>query len=127
MRRWSLGEGTAAVAIALLAAGGCGKEKPAPQQVPAQSSTDRASDVAPTNDASFQLLNADQPTRLATLQAVVVKPGNRCASVARGILLGGLDGTDEWRVDCTDSGSWQVWFNNDGGTDVDRCSDAKCS
>ena len=44
-----------------------------------------------------------------------------------GILMGGLDGTDEWRVDCSDSGSWQLWFNNDGGTEVDRCSDAKCS
>jgi hypothetical protein len=67
------------------------------------------------------------PTRLATLQALVVKPGNKCASVTRGILMGGLEGTDEWRVDCSDSGSWQLWFNNDGGTEVDRCSDAKCS
>ena len=116
------------MAIALLAVGGCRKEQPSPtQQMPAQSPDDRASDAAPTNDASFQLLQADLPTRLATLQALVVKPGNKCASVTRGVLMGGLDGTDEWRVQCSDSGSWQLWFNSDGGTEVDRCSNAKCS
>lgn len=126
MARWSVA--SAALPIALLAVGGCRKEEPsASQQVPAQSPDDRAADAAPTNDASFQLLNADLPTRLATLQQLVVKPGNKCASVTRGILMGGLDGTDEWRVDCSDSGSWQLWFNNDGGTEVDHCSGAKCS
>ena len=116
------------MAIALLAMGGCRKEQPsASQQGAAPPPSGRAPDVAPTNDVSFQLLGADLPTRLAALHAVVMKPGNKCASVTRGILLGGLDGTDEWRVDCTDSGSWQVWFNNDGGTEVDHCSDAKCS
>ena len=116
------------MALALLAVAGCRKQQPsASQRVPAQSADDRAADVAPTNDASFQLLQADLPTRLATLQALVVKPGNKCASVTRGVLMGGLEGTDEWRVECSDTGSWQLWFNKDGGTEVDHCSNAKCS
>ena len=117
----------AAVAVALLALGACRKvEQPAPRQV-AQPSVEPGSNATPTTDASFQLLDADVPTRLATLQQVIAKAGNSCTAVTRGVLAGGLDGTDEWRVDCSDSGRWQIWFSQDSDPQVDHCSTAKCA
>ena len=119
---------SAALALALVAGTSCSKAgDSSSNQVVAQPAIEPGSDATPTNDASFQLLDADLPTRLATLQGVVMNAGKRCASATRGVLMGGLDGTDEWRVDCTDSGSWQVWFSNDSGTEVDHCANAKCS
>ena len=72
-------------------------------------------------------MDVDAPTRFAELQDEIVKAGNRCTSVTRAALAGGLEGTDEWHVDCADSGSWQVWFSDATGTEVKHCADAKCS
>lgn len=118
----------AVLTLAILCAGACGRgqDDSGPAQSPPQPAVEPGSDATPTNGASFQLMSADAPTRLATLQAVVVEAGNHCASVTKGVLTGGLYGTDEWRVDCTDSGAWQVWFSEDTGTEVDHCSDPKC-
>jgi hypothetical protein len=120
---------TLAIALSLCAAA-CGRGQagatPA-DATAAQPSAASASKATPTNDASFQLMGAEMPARLAALQQVVVQAGNHCAAATRGLLVGGLDGTDEWRVDCSDSGSWQVWFSNDSGTSVDHCANAKCS
>ena len=89
-------------------------------------SREPGSDVPPTTDESFQLLDADGPTRLATVQQIVAGTGKKCAAVTRAVLEGGLDGTDEWRVRCTDTGTWQLWFRADGSTDVASCPHDKC-
>ena len=48
--------------------------------------------------------------------------------MTRGLFLSldGLDGTDEWQVQCSDSGVWAVWFKPGGGVDIDHCPDANC-
>ncbi|MGE5564331.1 MAG: hypothetical protein ACM3ZV_13645 [Bacillota bacterium] len=120
--------GIAAAGAAVAALGACGKGREEARNPPsAQPSVEPGSNATPTTDSSFQLLGADVPTRLATLQAVIAKAGNKCASVTRGVLAGGLDGTDEWRVDCSDSGRWQIWFSEDADPQVEHCADAKCA
>jgi hypothetical protein len=117
--------GGAAFALTWLA--GCHKAEQASNQVATQPAIEPGSIAAPTTDDSYQLMDADVPTRFATLQDLIVKAGNRCESVTKGVLVGGLEGTDEWRVECSDSGSWQVWFSAETGVEVDRCKNAKCS
>ena len=117
----------AAAAFALASLAACHKAQQAANQVATHPAIEPGSIAAPTTDNSYQLMDADVPTRFATLQDLIVKAGNRCASVTKGVLVGGLEGTDEWRVDCSDSGSWQVWFSDETGTEVDHCKDAKCS
>ena len=116
-----------AAAFALTCVAGCHKGEQASNQLATQAAIEPGSIAAPTTDNSYQLMDADVPTRFATLQELIVKAGNRCASVTKGILVGGLEGTDEWCVECSDSGSWQVWFRADTGVEVDHCKDAKCS
>lgn len=72
------------------------------------------------------LIAGDGPTRLANLRALIMQAGKQCQYVTSGILIGGLDGTDEWRVKCTDSGTWTIWLKPDGAPEVDRCSDSEC-
>jgi hypothetical protein len=120
--------GVALLAIAGASVAGCGnRRQPPAQQGAAQPSIEPGSNATPTTDSSFQLLDADVPTRFATLQQVIVKNGKSCASVTKGVLAGGLDGTDEWRVDCSDSGRWQIWFSEDSDPQVDHCANAKCA
>jgi hypothetical protein len=83
--------------------------------------------VIPTTDASFEMLAADGPTRFASFHELIVAAGKRCTSVTMAVLRGGLDGTDEWRVDCQDSGKWQVWLRTDAQPDVDHCKNANCT
>jgi hypothetical protein len=119
----------AAVTLALLCCAGCGdddSDNAASTQPAPQPAVEPGSNATPTNGASFHLISDDAATRLTTLQAVIVGLGHRCASVTKGVLTGGLAGTDEWRVDCSDSGAWQVWFSEDTGIQVYHCSDAKC-
>jgi len=118
----------AAVAVVMLCAG-CGSRQhnPPPQQQDPYASREPGSDVSPTSDSSFQLLGEDGPTRFAEFQSVLVARGKRCGSFTRAVLEGGLDGTDEWRVNCADSGRWQVWFRPDSDPDVDHCANAKCA
>lgn len=117
----------AAVAIAAAGAGACGSGAKEPsQQAPDYATHEPGSDVAPTSDASFQLLAADGPTRFAALQQLIVQAHHACSAVTKGVLTGGLDGTDEWRVDCADSGPWQVWFKPDSEPEVARCANEKC-
>jgi hypothetical protein len=116
-----------AVAIALLCIGSCGRHDPAPKQTISYASVEPGSDATPTSDASFQLMQADPMTRLASLGDLVVHAGNRCSTVTKGLLEGGLDGTDEWRVECADSGTWQIWFRPDSAPEVDHCANAKCA
>lgn len=115
--------------MAALCLGGCGAgtHKSPPRQPDAYASREPGSEISPTNDASFQLLEADGPTRFASFQALLVHEGKACSAVTKAVLEGGLDGTDEWRVDCTGSGRWQVWFRTDGDPDIDHCANPACT
>lgn len=119
---------TLAIALALCV-GGCGRAHGGSESAQAapQNSVQPDSSATPTNGASFQLMAVEMPARLTALQQIVAQAGKQCASVKRASLMGGLDGTDEWRVDCSDSGSWQVWFSEDTGISVDHCSNAQCA
>jgi hypothetical protein len=117
----------AALAVLAVASCGPGQHNAPTNQSLSYDSREPGSDASPTNDESFQLLSADGPARFATLQTLIVQAGKHCASVTKGVLEGGLDGTDEWRVNCADTGAWQLWFNADGGTAVDHCANAKCA
>lgn len=122
-----------ALAVAVLSVlwlGGCGsrdQKTAVAWKADPYASREPGSDVAPTNDASFQLLDSDGPTRFASLQALIVHEGKVCGAVQRAVLEGGLEGTDEWRVDCSDSGRWQVWFRPDSEPDVDHCANRNCA
>jgi hypothetical protein len=118
---------TAAIAAAAtMLVAGCGDEdRNAAEQV-SFASHDPGANVAPTHDRSFLLLSVDGPTRLANLQMLVTESGNQCSFVTSGRLIGALDGTDEWRVKCADSGTWAVWLKPGAGVDVVRCSTADC-
>jgi hypothetical protein len=115
---------------ALLAAAclnGCGeKHRDTDRQAISYAARAPGSDVMPTNETSFRLIADDGPTRLGTLRGLIVQSGNRCDFVSRGILVGGLDGTDEWRVTCAGTGTWTVLLRPAGVIDVRNCSNADC-
>lgn len=119
----------ASLAILTLLAAGCGKheQNALPPQSDMYDSNPPGQIVTPTHDSSFHLLGEDGPTRFAELQQLMVAKGQRCAAVTKAVILGGLDGTDEWRVTCSDSGAWQLWFKNDGDIELDHCTDPKCA
>lgn len=119
----------ALLSVALLALAACGTERhqASATQNMSYDSREPGSDASPTNDESFQLMEADGPSRFAALQALVTDAGKRCSAVTKGMFEGGMDGTDEWRVNCADGGAWQLWLKDDGGIDVDACANAKCA
>lgn len=113
--------------VALLCFGCDGRHTAASQ--PSSSFEFRApgSDVSPTSDSSFQLLAADGQARFASFQGLIVQSGKRCSAVTRAVLNGGLDGTDEWRVECLDSGTWEIWFRPVGPPEIEHCrARSKC-
>jgi hypothetical protein len=110
-----------------LASCGDGGDNPQQQQAVSYASREAGSDATPTNEASFQLLEQDPPTRLAFLQWYIVQSGHRCIRVTRGVFEAGLDGTDEWRIDCADTGKWQLLFKPNEAPEVDHCRNASCS
>lgn len=120
-----------ALAIAFLGLAGCGSgstQSDAPRERPdVYAAREPGSDVSPTSDVSFQLLGADGPSRFASLQQLLVQQGKRCASVTKAVIVGGMDGTDEWRVDCSDKGRWQVWLSDDSGASISQCTNPKCT
>jgi hypothetical protein len=97
------------------------------QQSVSYAAREPGSTAAPTNEASFRLLELTDQERFAALQALIVKSGKQCASVARGVFEDGWDGADEWHVDCADTGRWQLWFNVDNTIDVAHCANADCT
>jgi hypothetical protein len=84
-------------------------------------------DGSPTNDRSFQLLFRDDQTRFAIIEAYFEQSGKQCSAVTEMTFNGGFDGTDEWLVNCTDTGKWQVWFGPEGRIDFDRCEAVQCA
>jgi hypothetical protein len=81
---------------------------------------------SPTNERSFELLFKEDALRFAIFQSIFQQLGKRCSAVTKATFEGGLDETDEWRVDCADSGAWQVWFKPDGRIDFDQCDQRSC-
>jgi hypothetical protein len=73
------------------------------------------------------MLDADPLMRFTTFKSLIVASGKTCGSVTNASLVGGLDGTDEWLVDCNNSGRWQVWFRSNGAHDVDQCRNVNCT
>jgi hypothetical protein len=90
-------------------------------------SHDPGSDPIPTNDDSYQLMALDPLTRLTTTRALVVQAGQRCSAVTKAVLEGGLDGTDEWRVTCADTGEWQLWLRPNSERDLVHCHNEQCT
>ena len=119
----------AALGTAVACISACGKTQrdDGARQFPTYEARAPGSDAAPTNDASFQFLNEDGPTRFRNFQVLFGQAGKQCSAVTSATFEGGVDGTDEWRVNCADSGSWQLWFKPEGGPpEFDHCATAKC-
>jgi hypothetical protein len=114
-------------AVVCLAIGGCSREPSNESQNVSYPTRDPGSAAVPTTDASFRLLSAEGPTRFAALQGLVLEAGKPCSVVTAGILKGGLDGTDEWRVTCNDGGVWSVWLHSDAPPEVLKCAGTRCS
>lgn len=99
-------------ALGLLATSGCHERRISDDQEQIVSYAPRSpgSVAAPTHETSFRLIAVDGPTRFESFRLLFKDAAKRCALVTSAILQGGLDGTDEWRVKCTDSGVWTIWF-----------------
>jgi hypothetical protein len=89
--------------------------------------SDRATDpgtiLIPTAEKSFVLLG-DPARRRAFFQNALMTAGERCKLVQEAIFKGGLDGSDLWRVSCTDSGDWLVTVSNRPHPFVQKCTSA---
>ncbi len=49
--------------------------------------------------------------------------GKPCALVTEAVLRDGFEGTDIWRVTCSDSGDWLVTFRTDAPMTIDKDRD----
>ena len=120
-----------ALAAALLCLPACGsgdaQQDSSRQRADVYEAREPGSDISPTSDFSFQLLGVDGPSRFASLQQLMVQKGKRCASVTKAVIVGGMDGTDEWRIDCSDTGRWQLWLSEDSGASISQCTNPKCT
>lgn len=119
----------ATVTIASLCAAGCGggRHDKAPPQADNYAAQEPGANVTPTSDASFQLMGEDGPSRFEQLQQLIAARENQCSSVTKAVILGGLEGTDEWRVSCADSGTWLIWYRPDQDPELDHCTNPKCA
>jgi len=99
-----------------------------PEAAPGQQNSSAAQDakVPPTNDLSAQLLFMDDATRFATMKLAFDHNDKNCEAVTKAVFEGGIDGTDEWAVACSDGGIWRVWFKPGPTLEFDRCSKEKC-
>lgn len=111
--------------MSLAALAGCDSADETPERGPAVSYSIREprSNVLPTHDASFRLMRLAGEQRLLGLQKHIVEAGEKCAFATAAILKDGFEGTDAWRVTCTDTGDWLVTFRPHAGRLVERCSD----
>ena len=106
---------------------GCEQAPTHPPQEQISYSTREAGSVAmPSNDESFRLIAATGESRLAAFQNIISTAGEECSFVTSAIFKDGLGGTDEWRVRCSDSGNWSVWFHSDRQPEVVRCTPTGC-
>ena len=118
----------ALAALTLLQLVGCGeRSEPDERKDISYSVREPGSAAAPTNEESIYLITLDGPTRFAKFQALITQSGGRCDAVTAGVLIGGLDQTDEWRVKCTPAGTWQIWIKPAGPPEIVPCSSSNCS
>jgi hypothetical protein len=78
--------------------------------------------VLPTHDLSFKLTSLPGDQRLLQFQKQIIESGEECALATAAILKDGFEGTDAWRITCTDTGDWLVTFRQHAAHRVDRCS-----
>lgn len=111
----------------VLCAAGCGTHRATPEkQTISYAVREPGSDTMPTHETSFRMIAYDGPTRFGAFRALLIQAGNQCGTIKSAVLMGGVAGTDEWRVKC-DAFTWGVWFQPDGTTDVFRCqSETAC-
>jgi len=98
------------ISAAVLSSGCHDQPVPAAHQDESYRTREEGSQVMPTAEASFQLMGVDGPARHSAFREYIISSGHECASVTSAVLVGGLGGTDEWRVNCSNTGSWSVWF-----------------
>jgi len=105
----------------------CGGDAPSEPEQPPVSYVARepGSNVQATNPSSFELLFASGPVRFESLRQLIIAKGKQCDAVTGAHLLGGLAGSDEWRVTCQNTGEWTVWLRSEAPNEVLRCS-TKC-
>ena len=108
--------------IVALAAAGCKERHPpkGPEEPISNATREMGSTAVPTNQYSVDLLLVAPSTRLATLREVIRREGQQCDRAIAGILLGGAGGDDEWRVTCSNTGDWIIWFRSNGDEEVLR-------
>ena len=105
----------------------CGREpEGAPEQAVSYSPREPGFVGAPTHEISFHMLAVDGPARFANFQSFILESGKQCDVVTSAVFKGGLDGTDEWRVRCANTGGWSVWIHSPRSIEVVRCSSAGC-
>ena len=76
----------AALAFGGLGLAGCGnRDNPHQQQAVTYAAREPGSEVAPTSEASFHLLEQDPQTRLSFLRWYIVQSGNPCTRITRGV------------------------------------------
>src|SRR5256885_12325569 len=102
---------------------GCDRESRLPPRDDPSGVSDRSREPGtnpqPTTDASLHLLE-DPNDRRMTFHSILSGTGKPCALVTEAVLLDGFEGTDVWRVTCSDSGNWRVTFRTDAPTTIDR-------
>ena len=95
-----------ATALGLLAVGACDQR---PTQPAPESTSVRAPGAVPTHELSFDLVGRGPEERLAILKQIIVESKNPCAVALQATLEGGVDGTDEWTLICSDR-AWTIWL-----------------
>lgn len=107
---------------------GCDEQRPEKMQEQSisYSSREPGSTAAPTNERSFELIDADGPKRFRRFRKMISDAGEQCGVVTSAMLRGGVGGTDEWRISCADTGHWSIWLQAGGSTEVLRCSTSQC-
>lgn len=79
----------------------------------------------PTADRSFEMLGQPDPAaRRAAFQQLLLALDKPCGAITEAVLKGGLEGTDLWRADCSDSGEWLITFTNGADPTATSCKAA---
>lgn len=115
---------TVAWAVLIMVVLGC-REQHAPQTKASNvgvnnAGQDPGAHIAPTNDLSFQLLEAEPSVRRAWFAAALAAGKNQCSLVTGAVIKAGENGTDFWRVAC-DHGAWLFTLADDR-TSIENCS-----
>lgn len=112
----------AGAAITVILTSSCNSRRRADSQAAAPATSERSRDPGayPTNLLSFEIMRRPE-VKLAKFQEWITSKGNRCQQVTEADLKGGFEGTDLWRVECSDSGEWLVTFLPGSSVSADSC------